>query len=195
MKILSYLFICMFTGSMIGAAELKYKYQDYDTAKKAESFVKFELTSTKVGLVTTSFDGYILSSALNFKRNGNEVLLTEFVADANSFDTDSGMRDSKLHDSILETGKYPEMRLKFPSTFLLDNFPEKVDGDLLIRGKRKTISVSVKLSESGGNYVVEGTALTGIKELELPDPSIFIAKVNDPIKISFRFVIPFTQAE
>lgn len=58
-RILPYFSLLIFLAvSSLEATELTYKFKDYQEAKKSEKFIKFEGRSTKLGFISTAFNGY-----------------------------------------------------------------------------------------------------------------------------------------
>lgn len=59
-----------------------------------------------------------------------------------------------------------------------------------IKGKRIAKKVHFKiLDTSPGHHLISGQTTIKLSELDLPDPSIAIAKVRDDFDLSFSFVL------
>jgi polyisoprenoid-binding protein YceI len=110
------------------------------------------------------------------------------VVDATTGQSGSSGRDHKMHESILESGRYPEI------VFRPDSVEGKVEpaghsdvqlrGTLTIHGADHEISVPVSVDAGGGEY-------KGIAKFEVPyikwgmkNPSTFILRVNDKVIIT-----------
>jgi polyisoprenoid-binding protein YceI len=163
--------------------ENQYTYQDYDHVSDS-NFIKFGSESTKFGLLTTSFEGKILSFSISGKmdKDGFENVLVKIPV--SSLSTDLGARDEKMQDEILNKSSHPEIRISFLSKIPLGEGEQRAV--MNIQGRDHPINLSVKVVENAGVRVVSGSGSFKLTELGLPDPSIAIAKVRDQFDLSFR---------
>lgn len=168
------------------SGQIKLDYKDYEDAQKAEYFLKFESESTKMGIVTTSFDGYVKKldnvievnngklNGLTIKFNGAELV------------TGNDSRDEKMMEKILEVNKYPSIEFTSNQVIFLMSGTQTINGKLTIRNAVRKVNLSVKIEKVEGHWVLIGETSFGLKEFNIPDPSIMIASVRDRFDIKFK---------
>jgi polyisoprenoid-binding protein YceI len=116
----------------------------------------------------------------------------EVVVDATSGESGSGARDRRMHKSILESDRYPEIVLT----------PERVVGTVAPRGESR-VEVQGTLRIHGTEHPVawpvtvrvEESQITADLEFEVPyvkwgmkNPSTFMLRVSDKVAIHIRAV-------
>lgn len=185
MKFISLLLIAI-SFSLIAK---EYKFKDYDQAKEANEFVKFESESTKFGFITTGFDGYAKSFKVDFNKKDKTLNGLVVKIDAASFDTDNGSRDEKMFEQTLSVKKYPYVVFKADEAITLSAKPITVSGKLKVRDQERSVKLSLVIKKSKNVYTVIGKTQLSLKEFKIPDPSIAIANVRDDFDISFRINI------
>ena len=169
----------------VNAKELKYHHKTYDDAKKSKEYIMFEGESTKLGLITTGFDGYAKDFKINYDLVENQVNGLVVTMLTTELDTNVVSRNDKMINTILNNEKYPEI-----SSALLEKL-NLIDGEQTIKMRFKVKDhlvvkpVTIKVEKNDEGFVVSGTAFIGLQELGLPDPSIMIAKVKDEIALKF----------
>lgn len=169
----------------VEAGELKLESKNFDQAKKAESFFKFTGESTKLGLVTTEFEGYARKAIVTFTENQNKIKDVTLQIEAKSLDTDNSARNEKMWEQSLSVEKYPIIQVTIQEIDL--SLPEQtVQGVLTVRGKQTPITILVSKSER----TFSGKSSFKLKDAGIPDPSIMIASVKDEFRIDFRLAWP-----
>lgn len=169
-----------------GKVEHNCSSESYAEAMKSDCFIKFDMESTKAGFITTSFTGVVKKFNTFFNWNGEEFANTLLKINVADMDTDNSSRDSKMNDETFSSGKFAELAVQIGGP-LKAGVHNNVPGLLTVRGKIKEISLNLEISVSKDKeYVIKGSSQMSIKQLELPDPSIFIASVRDRVDLSFQ---------
>ncbi|MBY0414745.1 MAG: YceI family protein [Bdellovibrionales bacterium] len=171
------------------SSELNFNYKNYNEAHKANSFVKFESISTKLGFISSTFDGYALSIKISYDLVGDQVQKLEVIIPVKSLDTDNGSRNEKMWDDILEASKFPEIHSKITAPLTLSEGEKTVDMLIQIKGKEITRPVKLTVAKKDGKFHVSGSTTLGLKEANIPDPSIAIATVRDSFDLKFDVLI------
>lgn len=185
------LFIILLLSSSLVTAESfekEIKHKTFEEAQKAQDIV-WTVESTKVGLFSSDVDGYVL----NYKYSGNldkenlilrNMTLTFPISQMNS---DSASRDNKLHNKCLGKDQYKNIVVKLTGPIFLKEKRQRVyDGTVLIRGKNKPFKIKIKPSISNNHLVLVAQTTWSLKQLEIPDPSIAVAKLSDDIRININ---------
>jgi polyisoprenoid-binding protein YceI len=185
---MKYLLILLcFLSTIVFAQETKkdFHFETYKMASKADSFLKFENKSTKFGLLTTSYDGYAKDFTLTYSYKDKTFSGVKVSLKADTLDTDVDARNEKMRDLCLETKNNPEIIVTLSSVVKVSSEEQNVPASILIRGKSKPIELKMIVKENE----VSGKARLSFKEMELPDPSIAIAKVKDDIDLQFKILL------
>ncbi|MCP4915020.1 MAG: YceI family protein [Oligoflexia bacterium] len=165
-----------------------FKCEDYDNCEKSKDFVKFESESTKLGIITTSFDGYAKDFSVKADHYSSFLKNIKVIVKANSFDTDNSSRDEKMFDETLETKKFEDVIITIDSpvrVFDSEADYQRVPSKIMIRGKTFPVILKAKVIKKENNIYVSGNCAISLKKLEIPDPSIAIANVRDQFDLSF----------
>ena len=189
MKILLITLLLAFgTQSWAKSVTETYSVKNYEEAEKSPNYIRFDMESTKAGIFTTSFTGLVkqFSVHLNLTKNGAQNINISF--NTVQMDTDNGSRNEKMHDYCLEKDKYPTINVRIldPITF---NQKKVVNAILNIRGKDKPIKLMTDNTVVDGKATVKGSTVVKLSELEIPDPSILVASVDD--KVVLRYNVSF----
>lgn len=180
MKLLLFSLISIFAWSS------EFQFQDYKAASESKQYVKFESESTKLGFVTTSFDGYAKKFTLEYDKNGKKINNIKVVINANSIDTDNSSRDEKMFEQTLEVKKYPAIVFTSEQMVDISNSKQNIKGFLRVRNTEKVVTLSLEVIEEDGVRYLKGSTSIGLKEFKVPDPSIMIAKVRNKLDIKFK---------
>lgn len=183
---LGFLFISF--NSFSGVIEKSYKHSDFETASKSQNFVKFSIESTKAGMWTSVVDGYVKNFDFAYEKKTNKWVSGQISFKITQLDTDSDGRDEKMHEFCLDSKKADFLVVKVNTPMQVTK-NMKVPATILIRGKEKDIGMMVSITSIDGGHIIEGSSEVSFSALQIPDPSIFIAKVADKIKISFKLKI------
>lgn len=167
----------------------KFEYSSFDDAEKADSFLKLEGKSTKAGLITTTFTGFVKNFNVTAGVSESEFKNVAATFQTQSLDTDNSARNTKMWDYCLEATKFPEIKIQLSSPVLRNKKDQTIPGTISIRGQNKPIKLVIAATEDESEYLISGETVISIKASEIPDPSIFIAKVKDEIKIIFKLKI------
>ena len=166
----------------------RFDFKNFEAAKDSSHNIRFEVFSTKVGIFTSRVPGYVLQANAEAVRDGVKLTDMKIVMQASSLNTDSEARDEKLHQLCLETESYPQIEVNLPGPVQIGS-EGSFAGTIVIRGKTKPIQVKMKLSEHEGVVYASGESELGVKELEIPDPSIAIATLENKINIIFKLAV------
>ena len=160
--------------------------ENYNSAMNAECFIKFDMESTKAGFITTGFTGVVKKFSAEFNWNGSEFANTLIKINPRDIDTDNGSRNDKMYEQSFGVDKFAQLVVQIGGPLKAGNH-NNVPALLTVRGKIKEITLNMEITVSKENeFVIKGTSQMSIKELEIPDPSIFIAKVRDSVDLSFQ---------
>lgn len=185
-KLIPYFFILGFILlNPIHAKELSYQYKNYAEAKKSENYIKFEGASTKLGFITTGFDGYARDFKINYDLINTQLNNLEVKIVIATLDTDVESRNDKMVNSILNKDKYPEIHAAIIDKVILVNGEQMVNMEFTINGHKLIRPVKINVEKKLDYLLISGTTSIGLKELGLPDPSIVIAKVRDDFNLKF----------
>ena len=166
-----------------------YIFESYEGAVESQESIRFESESTKFGIFTTSYNGYAKSYNITYKKNVNVIESINVKIVASSIDTDNDSRNEKMHNSILDVSKYPEIIFKSLESLDLSKSKHEVVGTLKVRGVEKKISLLLNTVKTEEGILIEGSTSISLKSYGIPDPSIAIASVRDRQDIKFRILI------
>jgi polyisoprenoid-binding protein YceI len=111
----------------------------------------------------------------------------EIVVDAKSGESGSGMRDRKMHNEVLESGKYPEISFR----------PDRVEGAVTAQGKSsvkvhgmfrihgvdREITVPAEVEISTANWTASIHFTVPYEKWGMKNPSNMFLRVNDSVEI------------
>lgn len=167
-----------------------YTATSYKEAQKAKSFIRFDMASTKLGLVTTSFQGYTKQFILEGEIQQNQLAQGAHVEfSVKDLDTDNGSRNEKMWDQILDYKNHPKIRLVIGKELPIDGESKSLPVSISLRGKEKSIMLTGKAQRTSQGIEFDFSGELSIKGLEIPDPSIVIASVRDSIKVTAHFIV------
>lgn len=116
----------------------------------------------------------------------------ELVVDAASGDSGNGSRDRRMHESILESAKYPEI------VFRPDRVEGKVEpaghsqvqlhGVFALHGAEHEMMVPLAVDAASGTYRAVATFEVPYIKWGLKNPSTFILRVSDKVQITVKTV-------
>ena len=188
-RFLPFIFMLMLMSLPLHAAEINIHTSNYEEAQKSQNFLKFQSTSTKLGFITTSFDGYAKDFKVNYDKKGEILSRLEVTLPVKSFDTDNKSRDEKMHQDILGAASFPNLKVTFPGQLQLASGNQDITMFFLIKDKTISRPVSLNFLQKEGKWLVTGKTQIGLQEMGLPDPSIAIAKVRDLFDIEFSVLL------
>ena len=183
----SFLILIVSTGN---TTEVLRKFNNYSESKKSSEFIRFSSESTKLGFITTEFDGYARQFKLNYDIDKKIVKNIKATIEVKELDTDNGSRNEKMIQTILNAATYPIITAEVLNPVSLIEGNQATEMFFQIKGKRIAKKVHFKiLNTSPGHHLISGQTTIKLSELDLPDPSIAIAKVRDDFDLSFSFVL------
>lgn len=167
----------------------EFNYPSYESALKADNRISFTLESTKLGLITSKVVGVAKKFELKFNKETYTLSQVELSLDPKKFDTDNSPRDSKMYEQTLTVINFPKISIFIPQSITLPLNQTEVDAQINIRGKIHPIKIKMTAAMNENELKVKFDSILGIKELEIPDPSIAIASVKNEITIDGEFKI------
>ena len=184
------LFICL---SLIGpfqsvkAEEISHavKYSDFEQAKKSGDLT-WVVESTKVGLFSSDVYGYVLNYnySADFDKENMILRNMKLTFPIEAMNSDSESRDGKLHTLCMGMPKYKEINVNIAGPiFLKDHKKRSYQGTVNIRGKTKEFTINFQPELSEKHFVLKGDSQWSLKKMEIPDPSIAVAKLSDEIRL------------
>ncbi len=188
-KLIPFIFFFLIHLNVANAEEIKIENETYQKAKNNSQFIEFKGKSTKLGFIETEFVGYVKNAFIRFKKDQSEIqnLLVEF--DVKSLDTDLGARDSKMRETILDERQFPLISVELSKPISLIPGRIKVDMIFKIKNRKEIFPIEIEIKKDQEQYQVSGYGHLSIKAFNLPDPSIFVAKVDDKIDVFFNVIL------
>ncbi len=192
MKLFYFILLTLFFNANLTAKIIE-KESLFTSFKEAQesttSFLSFQIKSTKIGIFSSNVDGFVKKFKFksDFDNKTNQAKDTEITFNVEDLDTDSSGRNEKMHEHCLAKSVNPTITVKLMQLAVSTGEALPVDAVMNIRGKDKTVKLQVTINRKENHFLVEGSGETKFSELEIPDPSIAIAKVDDTIKLKFKF--------
>ena len=193
MKALILFFASVFYLNSLNAKSIdfqkKYKFESYKKAKESkENYLVFKVKSKKMGFMISDIDGHVKEFEVKSNINAQKKIIKDINVKfkVKSMDTDNESRDEKLHEFCLDYKDNEFIEVKSNSNCLYENGNCLVDAKINILKKWYPIKIKLNITSSGGIIKVNGEAISGLKELNIPDPSILVAKLLNQIKIIFQ---------
>lgn len=185
---MKYIFIFLLLTTSLYAKSYKreFKYSDFYQAKTAPSFLRFDMESTKMGMMTTSFHGVAKKFDVNFGLKDNTLTNTVVHFRVEELDTDVNDRNKKMYNLCFEKDKFPDLIVTLNGPYIIGKTKKSVAATMNVRGKNKQIQIMLDITKKGNKLIVTGVSQVSLKALEIPDPSIWIAKVKDKIELRFN---------
>ena len=178
------IFLLVFS-SIAHSTEIEVKYNNYEDAQKSSPYIRFSSTSTKLGFITTSFDGFAKSFKYNYELEGKNLKSIIITIDAKSFDTDSNGRNEKMNDEILNSKEFAQIIAKLKMPLELNEGSFTTAGTFIIKNFEFNKPIKYEIKKINNKFQIKGSTTISLKEAQLPDPSIAIAKVRDDFDLSF----------
>ncbi len=185
-----FLIMLLFSSTILAREKLDLNYSSYDDALVGPSNITFYMKSTKAGMITTSFEGVAKSFSIHYNSNHKRKKLTlrdiHLVIPSRSLDTDNNSRNKKMYEKCLQVDKYNDIQIdiKGPVKFEKEN-----KAMITILGKKHEIMVHISKKEGEGKLMLIGQSFLSLKKLEIPDPSIWIATVDDNVIVKFHITL------
>ncbi len=151
---------------------------------RAATYLRFVLHSKKAGLFETTVEGHVNEFAVSYDWTGEAAKSARVGFAARDMRTDNGSRDDKMWGYCLDAEHHPRVEVQLDGDVPLGK--ARVPGRINVRGAWHPVELSTELRRSGAALVLSGTAAVRLSELGIPDPSIWIAKVDDKVELDFR---------
>ena len=169
------------------------KSDSFEASKKNDkNFLKFVGSSTKIGLLTTEFEGHAKDYTWTYERNGTEMKNVILKLNVSQLDTDSNKRNDKMLHQCLEVDKFPNLVAKLSGPILLkEGSSQEVPIQFFIKDKtleRKLKYTVIKYSEKGETEISFSTDFSFV-EAGIKDPSIWVAKVSEMFSIMGKWTL------
>jgi polyisoprenoid-binding protein YceI len=148
----------------------------------SQSSVKFTLSD----VLHTVHGSFVLKRGeLQMQPTGK--LSGEFVVDATSGNSGSGMRDRKMHKEVLESARYPEIDFR-PDRFDGEVAPQgkssvMVHGMFSIHGTDREITVPAQVKRDGDHWTANVHFTVPYAKWGMKNPSTLFLKVSDTVEI------------
>jgi polyisoprenoid-binding protein YceI len=124
--------------------------------------------------------------------SANGKVSGEVVVDATSGTSGNSGRDRRMHESILETTRYPDIMFR----------PERVEGPIpanghsqiqvhgvfSVHGSEHEMDVPVAVDAEGGQYRAVAKFTIPYVQWGIKNPSTFLLRVSDKVEITIRMV-------
>jgi hypothetical protein len=164
------------------------EHASFKIAQQATEKVAFEIKSTKFGMVTTSVEGFVLKYKVKANIDWNKSVATNLRLEMYTqfLNTDSESRDEKMWNHCLDYKNQGEMAVNVEGPVAFTAEAKEYPAKIWIRGKEFPIKVTLNLEKTSEGVKSKGMAILSFKQLEIPDPSIMIASVDDRINVSFQ---------
>lgn len=187
--IVSLIINCFMTNIKAAAIINNFIVFDYKTAKNSKTFLKFTGKSTKLGIVTTEFDGYAKKFSISYNLDQLKIDQVKIKIDSKSFDTNSQSRNEKMNSLCLASDKFPEIIGTIPNSIDLNVLDQMIVADFFILGQNRKIPMKLHLTKSDESIHFKLNGFFSLKEWNIADPSIMIAKVQDQFELEFETII------
>jgi polyisoprenoid-binding protein YceI len=154
--------------------------------------VDFDKAATKiawilVGNVHTVHGAFQLKHGAVIFDPANGSLSGELVVEADSGDSGSAARDKRMKKEVLETDKFPEVRLrvtKLEGALAADGASNvRLSGQLTIHGASHEVSIPLQVTLNGRDFSGKGKFVVPYVDWGMKDPSNFLFKVNKSVEI------------
>lgn len=184
----SHLFICALAlcSAQAQAHTINYSFGSFDEANTAPNFIEFKMASTKLGLFTSHFNGFARKFSINYELEGQNVKTARITLPIEHFDTDDDGRNQTVRGDCLNVKKFPEVTVLIADPIPLDGQERTVPAIMNLRGYDKPITIRIRAVREGRKIVAEINGQFSMRELDIPDPSMVVAKLRDQIDLKAR---------
>jgi hypothetical protein len=168
----------------------------YAKAEQHEEKITFSLKSTKLGFITTDVKGVVRQFSVkglwNIKKD--EIFQVKTSFQVKDMDTDNEGRNDKMWNKCLSWETFPQIDLMIAGPILLSQEEElTTSGVIFLLGKEYPFKTTVQVTKVDGSqptqWLIEGKSQLSLKDLHIPDPSIFIARVHDDVLVEWKIML------
>ena len=168
-------------------------YSNFQGASQAQSFITFEVTSKNFVFFSSTITGVVKSFKVKGLYENGRVSNMGLFFPIDQIDTNNDSRNKSLWNLCLHKDQFHNLEIKLDSPYLIGEGVKKMKGILNVLGKKKPILINMNIDNKGKYLNVKGNSKISIRELEIPDPSTLVSKLNDKVDINFNFKIPFND--
>lgn len=152
----------------------------------AQSAVRFTLAAT---LHTVTGEGRVLSGTLRFAPEGGAAS-GAVVVGAASFATGNATRDAKMHEQVLLSARFPEIRFDAERLEVRARSGATAEvtlhGTLELHGARHALSVPAALVRDGGELRIDARFTAPYVAWGLRDVSTFLMRVAKQVEVQLE---------
>jgi polyisoprenoid-binding protein YceI len=156
------------------------------TLDPAAAKVHFEVDSTLHRVHGTV---RLVSGEVRFDTEGGDAT-GRIELDARSADTGNGMRDDVLHESVLESGRYPQVVFLPERVDLVrrdgDDAVIRIGGHVEIHGDVHALAIDARVTLDGDRAEVSGGFPLPYVAWGMQDPGNFLLSVDDVVEVAFE---------
>ena len=178
----------LFILAAILSTGIAHAQQQTFTLDPAQTRINFTVDST---LHTVHGDFRLKRGTIQFD-NTTGAATGELVVDSASGKSGSDGRDKKMHKDILESSKYSD--IIFTPEHVRGTVANEgkstvqVEGILTMHGKSKPVTMPLEVQLQNGVGSADGSFSVKYQEWGMKNPSTFILRVNDTVKIHVHAV-------
>ncbi len=189
-----FVFLLFSFSQLVMAANIEREvyFKNFEEAEK-KAHLTWIVESTKIGLFSSDVYGYVLSYKYTAELNKENMVLRNMTLrfPITAMNSDSESRDEKLHNKCMGAKQFKEVLVKITGPiFIKDKRERSYDGTVLIRGKEKPFKISFTSSYDNNQLTLKGKTIWSLKAMEIPDPSIAVAKLSDEIRLNINLSHP-----
>ena len=159
--------------------------------------LEFDKAATKIEWILTG-NVHTVHGTFQLKQGevtfdpANGDISGELVVETDSGDSGSATRDKRMKKEVLETDRFPEVRLKVTKLegSITAEIPSTVrlSGQLKIHGASHEVSIPLQVTLRGGEFSGKGKFVVPYVEWGMKDPSNFLFKVDKTVEIDVEAV-------
>lgn len=118
------------------------------------------------------------------------------------FDTDNSDRDERMRE-VLHAAQYPfvkytlqQLQTECPASMNSGHDPCTIQlrGTVEISGTQRPLEISGTMEREENGFLVRGATTLSWKDFGVEDPSIFIARLDENVHISFQVHLPLSNS-
>lgn len=156
--------------------------------------LRFELRSTKAGFIGTTVHGHVRRFDVSYHLDGERARDVRVSFPVREMTTRHGERDAKMRSFCLDAEHHPRIDVAIPGP-ITPGFSGSLPARMRVRGRWRPITVAIEARTENGRTRVHGRARVSLRALGVPDPSIWIARVEDAIDVTFRVQLGTSRGE
>jgi hypothetical protein len=170
----------------VNAFEVQVRHENFDAAQLGANIgaISFRSESTKLGVITTSFEGRVLEFVVKGKLKKDQIEDVLVEIPVLKVTTDITARDEKMWNDIFEEKIFPTIKVRFP--MIPHGYHGILKAQIEMKGKHYDFPLEIKSQFESSILKILGKGRLSLKALELPDPSILIASVKDEFELNFE---------